>query len=189
MKGVPPDRRVVWASSSPPGVEFCVVSRRRAGWTLLGAVARRERPGLSLVNYQVDADPAWKTKRVWVEQTLGGETRTLAIQAESHLWRVQGRVAEGLAECSDVDLQVSPSTNTIPLKRAHLEVGSKLELTVAWVRFPSLKVQPLCETYERLSNHRYIYSSGRFKAEIEVDGFGLVRRYGDYWLALGVRPS
>jgi uncharacterized protein len=183
MRGL---RRVVWTGSAPPGVEFCTLGRRRRGWTLAGTIARREGGGLALVSYQVETDLGWRTKRVRVEQVLGGRTRTLAMETTGSGWRVQGKEARSLEGCLDVDLQVSPSTNTLPLKRARPRVGQSLELTAAWVRFPSLRVQPLRQSYERLSAHRYLYSSGGFRAEIELDHSGLVRRYGDYWVAVGV---
>jgi hypothetical protein len=98
---------------------------------------------------------------------------------------VQGRERTTLQGCLDVDLEASPVTNTLPIKRTKLRVGSRVDLTAAWVRFPSLRVVPLRQSYERVGRRRYIYRSATgFKAEIAVDGFGLARRYGDFWHAL-----
>jgi hypothetical protein len=58
-----------------------------------------------------------------------------------------------------------------------------LDTTAAWVRFPTLRVQALRQSYERTAETRYIYRSPGFKSEIEVDDFGLVKSYGDYWYA------
>jgi uncharacterized protein len=177
-------RRVVWTSSDPPGIEFCRVGRVRQGWELTGTVARRLRGGLAVISYRVGTDRGWRTERVFVEQDFGGKSGTLDMEKEGSGWRVLGRRAGSLEGCIDVDLQVSPATNTLPLKRAGPGVGSKLWLKAAWVRFPSLKVQPLEQSYERLGEHRYLYRSDGFESEIEFDEFGLVRRYGDYWLAV-----
>lgn len=183
MRGRSLPRRVIWVSAAPPGVEFCTVSRLRSGWALAGIVARRGRGGPALVTYRVETDAGWRTRRVLVEQVLGGRTRVLRMEAGSSGWRVRGRTAGALEGCVDVDLQVSPSTNALPLKRARPRVGSKLALTAAWVKFPSLRVQPLRQSYERVSKSRYVYRSKGFRSEIEFDGFGLVRCYGDYWVA------
>jgi hypothetical protein len=51
------------------------------------------------------------------------------------------------------------------------------------VRFPSLEVQRLEQTYDRLEEGRYRYRSGRFTADLVADGDGIVLRYGMNWKA------
>lgn len=48
---------------------------------------------------------------------------------------------------------------------------------VAWIRFPGLNVEPLKQSYERISELKYIYSSGNFKAVLETDETGFVTNY------------
>ena len=88
-----------------------------------------------------------------------------------------------LAECIDADLGISPSTNTLPIRRLNLAVGESRELTAAWVRFPELTVEPLAQRYTRLAERRYRYEStvSGFTAELEVDDLGLVISYENIW--------
>ena len=139
----------------------------------------------AIITYLIETDSRWKTKRVSVDQLLGGKRRSLNIEVKRSRWFVQGREKKLLEGAFDVDLEASPVTNTLPIRRTRMKVGSKVDLTVGWVRFPSLRVVPFKQGYERLSKSRFVYrSSTGFRAEIEVDGFGLVRRYGDYWRAV-----
>ncbi len=82
----------------------------------------------------------------------------------------------------DVDLGVTPSTNTSAIRRLGLAVGASAELTAVWVRFPDLVVQPLLQRCTRLGERTYLYESLRdgvvvFHARLEVDRTGLVERY------------
>jgi hypothetical protein len=88
---------------------------------------------------------------------------------------------------SDVDLSVTPSTNTPPLRRLGLGVGQATELTAAWVRLPSLDVAPLRQVYRRIEANIYEYDAPdlRFRATLEVDGDGVVRKYGALWRLVG----
>jgi hypothetical protein len=52
------------------------------------------------------------------------------------------------------------------------------------VRFPSLEVQRLDQSYERLDDRRYRYRSGLFTADLAVDGDGIVLQYGVSWRAV-----
>ena len=87
---------------------------------------------------------------------------------------------EGLV---DVDLQVTPATNTLPIRRLQLGVGESAETDALWVRFPELALERLPQRYTRTGEFRYTYESrgGAFRAELEVDAQGLVVRYGDIW--------
>ena len=74
----------------------------------------------------------------------------------------------------DVDLGMTPSTNTSVIRRLGLAVDRSAELTAAWVRFPGLTVEPLRQRYTRVATHGYLYESLReggvvFQARIDVD--------------------
>jgi hypothetical protein len=89
--------------------------------------------------------------------------------------------------CVDVDLNFSPSTNTLPIRRLDLEVGQSVQLRAAWLRFPSFKIEPLEQSYTRVGANLYRYESagGRFVASVEVDAMRLVTEYGEIWVREG----
>ena len=79
--------------------------------------------------------------------------------------------------CTDVDLGLSPSTNTLPIRRLNLAIGASHTIQAAWVVFPELSVQKAAQTYTRVDEFTYRYSSGTFEAELGVDDDGLVTSY------------
>jgi uncharacterized protein len=177
-------------SSHPSGVENCTVSRSASGWSLEGNLVRRFKKGTAMVTYLIGTDSRWRTKRVSIEQVLQGRRSTLDLEVRGSKWFRKEKEVASVRGCRDVDLQASPVTNSLPIRRGHPKIGETVELTAAWVRFPSLKIAPLRQSYERLGPRTYRYrSAGGFTAELEVDDLGLVRRYGNYWIALDARPS
>jgi hypothetical protein len=180
MKG--PEHQVMWTSITPPGNEYSSMSRAAKGWRLKGTLARQSDQGLATLTYDIVTDAAWRTKKVRVEELVGGNHRLLEIDVKEGHWKVGGIERPDLRGCEDVDLEASPATNTLPLKRMMLRIGARAEVRVAWVRFPSLVVQPLDQSYERIGRSNYFYrSKSGFKAELDLDKFGLVRRYGKFW--------
>lgn len=100
-------------------------------------------------------------------------------------WLVDGVRDRRFDPCLDVDLQASPVTNTLPIKRTRMKVGGGVEVTACWVKFPNLEVATLPQSYERTGRNSYMYTSTTgFRAKVEVDEFGLVKRYVDYWYAV-----
>lgn len=161
-----------------------MVRRTPAGWTVGGSVVMRLKEGTAIIAYVIETDAGWRTSRVSVSQLLKGRRSVLEMRVVEGRWTVNGREARRLRGCADVDLLVSPATNTLPIKRSGLNVGKRVDVASAWVKFPSLRVSPLRQSYERLGKRRYRYRSATgFEADLLVDGFGLVRRYAN-WAAI-----
>ncbi len=83
----------------------------------------------------------------------------------------------------DIDLSITPSTNTLPIRRLDLAVGGRKSVEALWIRFPDLQIDQLSQTYQRSGPGAYRYESngGAFAAELEVDSEGVVVTYGDLW--------
>ena len=136
-----------------------------------------------LVVYSVACDPIWRTHRVQVERVIGAESSGLTLEStEQGEWKSSGKLIPSVSGCIDIDLSVSPITNTLPIRRLNLAIGESAAVSAAWVRFPDLNVEMLSQTYGRISNNRYQYqSSTGFRTEIEVDDLGLVVNYPPAW--------
>jgi hypothetical protein len=112
-------------------------------------------------------------------------TRTIEILVErtaSGDWRLNGREVPEVAGCIDIDLNFSPSTNLLPIRRLRLAVGQTAPIRAAWLRFPSFVLEPLDQCYTRIDPTTYRYeSAGGFVAPVTVDDTGLAIDYGDIW--------
>ena len=83
----------------------------------------------------------------------------------------------------DLDLNFSPSTNLLPIRRLGLVVGQEAAVQAAWLRFPSFTLEPLAQRYRRLdaTTYRYESAGGEFVTELRVNAAGFVTRYPAYW--------
>lgn len=151
---------------------------RDSGLALVGTVLGAE-GGLPVrVEYRVLADRAGMTTAVHVRDSRGFETRTIALERSAKgAWTVDGVAAKGLKGCTDIDLGCSPSTNTLPIRRLRLAIGTSQTIQAAWIMFPQLTAIKAPQTYTRLDEFTYRYSSGTFEAELTVDDDGLVAAY------------
>jgi len=84
----------------------------------------------------------------------------------------------------DCDLALSPLTNSMPvLRHGLLEGGGPLELLMAWVSVPDLRVLPSRQRYRFLRKSgeqsiiRYESSSRDFVADLSFDQDGLCMSY------------
>jgi uncharacterized protein len=177
-------RAVVWKNLLIDGRDYCGLSHTAEGWLLKGAVVgvlKDQRP--MLASYEIHCDENWLTHRVQVERTIGNDVKTLSLSVESRgVWRSTGQEVREIQGCDDVDLAVTPATNTLAIRRLSLQIGSSESIVAAWVKFPELRVQPLSQRYTRLGKDTYRYESNTgFSAEIVVDDLGLVTAYPGGW--------
>lgn len=182
---------LVWIVERPDlaGAERCVLAATDGGWQLSGSVvASFDRRPID-VRYRITVDDGWRTRTVAVTMDDLTAARRLELRSTRGRWSVDGDPAPHLDGCIDVDLGVTPSTNTLPIRRLGLGVGEEREVEVAWVRFPELRVDRGVQRYTRLSEDTWRYRSGGFTADVLVDGNGLVVRYGeDLWRRVADRP-
>jgi hypothetical protein len=164
--------------------ELCRFRRSSDAIHLSGTIlaAHENRP--LEVTYKVLCDLAWRTREVTIQQCEKFEYSKLklAVNAESWSEADRGPLSE-ITDCIDVDIELTPATNALPINRLNLAIGESGEIQAAWIRLPSLRIVRAHQRYQRLSEKTYRYTSiaSGFQAEIEVDGFGLPIRYGNIW--------
>jgi len=176
-------RTVIWRPLDGPGIEHCMLSQGAGGWQLRGTVIRAD-DGPLLVRYTVTCDTGWRTRAVEIEREFGSGTRALCLTVDKERrWWSAGAELVAFRGCDDIDLGVTPATNTLPIRRLDLGVGETGAVTAAWVQFPTLAMEPLPQIYTRLDTLHYRYESGNgaYETEIAVDELGLVTRYDKGW--------
>lgn len=177
------ERAIVWRNLLTGGTEYFELRRQGGCHILSGKVVSVLEPAQPLfISYEVDCDEQWRTRQARILQVNAGEQREIKIEVAGAEWMVNGKPAPELRGCIDIDLSASPSTNTLPLRRLLLQRGQSQPVTAAWVRFPSLEIAPLQQTYKRFDDTRYLYESATgFTAEIRVDACSVVFDYPGVW--------
>jgi uncharacterized protein len=180
---------ILWQDVETAALDRCRLEAGPDGLRLSGTVLTAAYGSPLDVRYRVEADPAGLTRRVELELD-GGSTRRLLLADGAGRWRWDGgpELPE-VTGCLDVDLVVTPATNTLPIRRLGLEVGQAADLRMAWVQFPGLQVTPSEQHYRRLAADRWRFATGDFEAELLVDPDGLVLDYGGLFRSLAYRPS
>ncbi len=180
----PRSASVLWRRLDQPGHESARLFSRDARWHLTGTAVFVQEQQPCRLDYLVVGTSRWETVsgRVtgWVGQTL--VEIELAVDS-ARRWRLNGRDCPAVTGCIDLDLNFSPSTNLLPIRRLGLAVGQAAEVRAAWLRVPSFALEPLAQVYCRLdaTTYRYESAGGEFVTELEVNAAGFVTRYPKFW--------
>jgi uncharacterized protein len=175
---------ILWRGLVLPGHEACRLFSQNSSWHLEGtAVFVYEQQAVRL-NYQVVCDAAWQTLSAKVEGWLGNKIIDIQIKTDpTRHWRLNEVEQLDVTGCIDIDLNFSPSTNLLPIRRLNLTIGEIAETKAAWLRFPSFMLEPLPQQYHRLDETTYRYESagGQFVADLKVNRSGFVINYPGIW--------
>ena len=135
------------------------------------------------IKYQIICDTDWKVERVRVKDLLNNKALVF-IKKEDGIWTdEQGHPIEALNGCIDVDIMITPFTNTLPIKRLKLAVSESKEISVLYFRIPDLTLSKFDQRYTFLSQekdhgvYKYESLSNGFTSNIKVDADGLVTDY------------
>ncbi|MFZ3453594.1 putative glycolipid-binding domain-containing protein [Arthrobacter sp. 7Tela_A1] len=196
-----PARTLHWAGTDDPGRrDTAVVSFRE---TELAASGTSTCDDYS-ATWTLNTSPGWVTRRLQVEVTGPGWSRSLELtRSVDGRWDSQVTAsgnpdlpAPGIEDplsldnAQDCDLGLCPLTNTMPILRLdllnHAAPPDETRLTMAWVEMPSLRVLASEQVYSQVSPYReergnaiVLYSSATrgFTAELTVDADGAVIDY------------
>jgi len=173
-------RSILWSRLDRPGHESARLAKQGRLWLLSGTSVFAHEGQPCRLDYRVRCDAAWRTSAAQVAGWVGARPVTVKIAVDADRgWRLNGRECEAVAGCVDVDLNFSPSTNLLPIRRLDLAIGAEATVRAAWLRFPSFTLEPLEQVYRRIdaATYRYESAGGTFVAELEVDDAGLVTFY------------
>ncbi|MEM6577721.1 MAG: putative glycolipid-binding domain-containing protein, partial [Pseudomonadota bacterium] len=139
-------------------------------------------PALIGVYYRVRTDALWRTRDVLLSH--GGGPRVHLVSDGAGNWSdaQSGDDLPALAGCLDVDIGLTPATNTLPIRRLDLAQGETAVLRVVFLpphtSDPGPRVMAQSYTCQKPgTKYRYHGVDSDFTADLEVDARGLVLDY------------
>ena len=180
-------RNVYWRPWDEPGLEHVHVTLAADGLRAVGLILRKLGDAHLRCRYELATDAAWRTRRLSFAIMESGETAgsRLALESDGEgSWQVNGEPQPDLAGCLDVDIQITPFTNTLPIRRLDLGTGASADIRVVYVPVPNLTPCPAEQRYTCLealggTGGRYRYEGlfRNFTADLIVDADALVTDY------------
>jgi hypothetical protein len=132
------------------------------------------------LRYRIRCDKSWRVRSA--EVGLIGSDRAVEIAGDGKgNWSdASGKRLPKLAGAIDIDLSVTPFTNTLPIRRLKLRTGQSAEIVTVYMLAPALTMTTDPQRYtclEPLKRYRYESIDSDFTREIEVDRRGMVVTY------------
>jgi hypothetical protein len=174
-----------WTALAWPGLEHLALREDGDGISADGALIALCEGEPVRLSYRITCDRSWRTRRVEVALPLRGRVERLDSDGDGRWRGAAGEPLAGLDGCVDIDIALTPFTNTLPVRRLDLAAGESRGLRVVYFNFPEFRPAAASQRYTCLERgdgrNLYRYQSGDFSADIAVDDAGLVVTYPDLW--------
>jgi hypothetical protein len=192
---------ILWTGIEYYSLENCHIRRSGAGYEIDAVINGFYEDRIYRVDYKIRTNLQWETASAHIKCRHRDEVQEILLEADGKGgWTRNGRDAPELGNCMDIDIPLTPFTNTLPIKRLSLATGETREIQVVYVDLLNRRITPVRQKYTRLSETTYRYENvpNDFEAVIGVDAAGLVIAYPELFtrtaredgnIPLGIEPS
>jgi hypothetical protein len=177
------DKILVWKSTYVNTVEFTTI-KFTDNIEVNGQITGQGLGKLLNVSYKLNINKKWEIQSVKINlQSDSSFSIYLHKNKEKQWTNEKGEVISKLNNCTDIDITLTPFTNTLPINRLKLAVGESKEIEVVYFDLPTQNFNPSKQRYTNLGNGVYKYESlaSGFTANLKVDSDGLVLDYPGIW--------
>ena len=171
---------LLWRGTEYHSLENCVVSSNEKGCEIDSVVVGFYQDKIYRVAYKIKTTVLWETLSIELVTKINGECRQSRFESDKKgNWIVNGKSERKFAGCIDVDISLTPFTNTLPINRLNLAINDEKVIEVLYCDLLQNEFSKVSQKYIRLSDTVYRFQNvpNDFEAAIEVDENGFIVDY------------
>jgi uncharacterized protein len=171
---------ILWSGREYHSLENCLLNFSTKGVEINSTIVGRYHGTIYHVDYKIKTNSLWETLLLEFTARLNFLKQSVRLERDgADNWILNGNPAGEFKDCLDVDIPLTPFTNTLPIRRLKFSKNESHEIKVIYCDILESKITPVRQKYTCLSSTEYHYENipNDFEARIVVDQFGLVVDY------------
>jgi uncharacterized protein len=172
-------KEIIWKSSEYGTVEHCSVELTPE-WNAANSRISCTINGQDIeVHYKLETDEHWRTRKVEIIKRSKEMVNNWHLIKSGEGWLVNDHPAADLEGCMDIDISLTPLTNTLPIRRLDFISQPHHRIEVVYIDMLAGEISKVRQHYTRLSGHSYLYENddGEFSARLNTDSEDFVIDY------------
>jgi hypothetical protein len=173
-------KNILWTGIEYHSLENCILTVTDKGAEISSSIIGIYANELYKIDYRISTNPQWEATFCEIKSQLHNTVEIIDLRKEGkESWYVNGLPAERFDGCVDIDISLTPFTNTLPINRLDLPEKEDAQIKVLYVDVLGRKMMPVLQKYTKLSSTDYKYENvpNDFESVISVDDLGLVVKY------------
>lgn len=183
---------IVWAGLEYNSLENCVVDTNKQGTEIKSTIVGTYQHTIYKVEYRLKTNKNWEIIFVDIKAQLKNKAKHFIFAADSKgNWTMSGKPAKRFKGCIDVDITLTPFTNSLPINRLKLNTGESHQIKVLYFDLLELKVKSVNQKYIKCSKTKYKFENvpNDFEAVLKIDKIGLVDQYPGLFKRVAIQKT
>lgn len=171
---------ILWTGREYYSLENCRISTDNNDVTIQSTIIGQYGGDIYQVDYQIKVNANWETVLADIRFFKNNVHHKILVQGNGKgSWMLNGEVKPEFDGCLDIDLPLTPFTNTLPIRRLNMQIGEEQLIKVLYLDLLNDQFTAVTQKYVKLSDTIFHYENvpNDFEAEIVVDDNGLVVDY------------
>ena len=173
-------KNILWTGIEYYSLENCILTITDKGSEIRSSIIGTYANALYKIDYRISINRHWEATFFEIKSQLYNTVEIIDFRKEEKgNWYVNGLPDERFTGCIDIDISLTPFTNTLPINRLRLSEKEDEQIKVLYVDVLGRKMMPVLQKYTRLSSTDYKFENvpNDFESVISVDDLGLVVDY------------
>jgi hypothetical protein len=170
---------IIWTGRLYHSIENCILTKTIVENEIISTIAGEYENRIYKIDYHIKTNETWETTFVNIRTQLDNLAELITLEKKDGKWLLNGKYENELDNIFDVDISLTPFTNTLPINR--LKLKDKEEQIIEVLYFDIFEKETKCvkQIYTKLTRFEYVYENydKSFKANITIDEQGLVVDY------------
>lgn len=170
---------IIWTGKFYNSIENCLLKETTTGNEIKSTIIGDYKKKIYKVEYYIRTNTKWQTKSVTLFSEFDNSNEFLTLKNKNGKWFLNSKLIKDYKNIFDIDISLTPFTNTLPINRLKLKNNQRQVIDVLHFDILAKQVKPVKQIYTRLKANNYIFENydKSFKANLEIDKQGLVVNY------------
>ncbi|MBB5620411.1 hypothetical protein HDE69_001460 [Pedobacter cryoconitis] len=171
---------LLWEGHKYKSVENCVVTIQEKGTEITAVVIGDSGEKPFRLDYTIRTNQKWETVFFDIKSQFNDQKVELSFESDGKgNWTDHGKPLDEFKGCIDIDISLTPFTNTLPIRRLGSKLKTEHEIKVIYFDILNQLVRSNLQAYTALTDFCYQYRNidNGYEALLTVDEQGLVVVY------------
>jgi uncharacterized protein len=176
---------ILWTGIAYHSLEYCVLTNSDESIDVNSVIVGAHDDKIYRVDYSIKINRNWESFFVEVKAQLSDKKEEINYHSDGRgNWTKNGAPANEFNGCIDIDISLTPFTNSLPINRLQWELNKPQQIKVLFFDVLSQEIIPVQQRYTKLSNSEYKFENvpNDFEAIITVDESGMVVNYPELFV-------
>ena len=135
---------LLWTGREYFSLENCLISMTDIGSEITSTIIGYYEEKIYRVEYQITTNQNWETVLFEINSRHSNQTQSIRFEGDGKgNWKSNGEKAEQFTGCIDIDIPLTPFTNTLPIRRLRLRQQQTQEINVIYCDLLKQQIKPV----------------------------------------------